>query len=141
MKKGSDYSVSSGNVFADLGVSAPEEALAKAKLTAQISEIIAAKGLTQAAAARVLGIDQPKVSVLLRGKLMGFSTERLIRFLNALGRDVEIVVSARSRTRGPGHLQVVAGQGGAAHSAGGRGSRAGRATQVSETPRRDLRPR
>ena len=109
MKKKNDYSVSSGNVFADLGVDAPEEALAKAKLTAQISEIIAAKGLTQAAAAKVLGIDQPKVSALLRGKLMGFSTERLIRFLNVLGRDVEIVVSERSRARGPGHLQVVAG--------------------------------
>ena len=55
---------------------------------------------------KVLGIDQPKVSALLRGKLTGFSTERLIRFLNALGRDVEIVVKDRQK-RGPGHLQVV----------------------------------
>ena len=54
------------------------------------------KGLTQAAAAKVLGIDQPKVSALLRGKLTGFSTERLIKFLNALGRDVQIVVNDRS---------------------------------------------
>jgi predicted XRE-type DNA-binding protein len=105
MKSG-NYRVSSGNVFADLGLDAPEEALAKAELTAKISEIIEAKGLTQAAAAKVLGIDQPKVSALLRGKLTGFSTERLIKFLNALGRDVEIVVKDRSR-RGPGHLQVV----------------------------------
>jgi predicted XRE-type DNA-binding protein len=61
MKK-TDYKGSSGNVFADLEVDAPEEALAKAELTVKISEIIEAKGLTQAAAAKVLGIDQPKVS-------------------------------------------------------------------------------
>jgi len=104
---GSSYKISSGNVFADLGVDAPEEALAKAELTAKISQIITAKGLTQIAAAKLLGIDQPKVSALLRGKLTGFSTERLIRFLNTLGRDVEIVVKDRPRGRGPGHLQVV----------------------------------
>jgi len=108
MKKGHDYKVSSGNVFADLGVDAPEEALAKANLTAQISEIIGERGLSQAAAAKVLGIDQPKVSALLRGRLSGFSTERLIRFLTILGRDVEIVVRERARGRGPGHLHVVA---------------------------------
>jgi predicted XRE-type DNA-binding protein len=100
------YKTSSGNVFADLGVEAPEEALAKAELTAKIAQIVETKRLTQAAAAKVLGIDQPKVSALLRGKLTGFSTERLIRFLNALGRDVEIVVKDRQK-RGPGHLQVV----------------------------------
>ena len=109
MKKVNDYQISSGNVFADLNVDAPEEALAKAKLTAQISEIIARRGLTPAAAAKVLGIDQSKVSTLLRGKLADFSTERLIRFLRALGRDVEIVVSEKSHARGPGHLLVVAG--------------------------------
>ncbi len=106
MKSGRGYKVSSGNVFADLGVDAPEEALAKAELTAKIAEIIEAKGLTQVAAAKALGIDEPKVSALLIGKLTGFSTDRLIKFLNALGRDVEIVVKDRQR-RGPGHLQVV----------------------------------
>jgi predicted XRE-type DNA-binding protein len=105
MKRG-NFKVGSGNVFADLGVDAPEEALAKAELAAQIFEIIEARKLTQVAAAKLLGIDQPKVSALLRGRLSGFSTERLIRFLNALGRDVEIVVKARQR-KGPGHLQVV----------------------------------
>lgn len=99
---------SSGNVFADLGVRAPEEALARAQLAARINAIIEARGLTQSIAAEVLGVDQPKVSALRRGKLEAFSTERLIRFLNALGRDVEIVVKERAR-RGRGHLQVVAG--------------------------------
>ncbi len=108
MKSGRDYKVSSGNVFADLGVDAPEEALAKAELTAEISRVIKARGLTQAAAAKLLGIDQPKVSALLRGRLTGFSTERLIKFLNALGRDVEIVIRDRPRARGRGHLHVLA---------------------------------
>jgi predicted XRE-type DNA-binding protein len=107
MKSGLSYKISSGNVFSDLGMEAPEEALAKAELTAKIAQIIEAKGLTQVAAARLLGVDQPKVSALLRGKLTGFSTERLIKFLNALGRDVEIVVRDRPRTKGPGHLHVL----------------------------------
>ena len=83
---------SSGNVFADLGLKNPEELLAKAELVQRISEIIAERKLTQIRAAKLLGIDQPKVSALLRGKLDGFSTDRLFRFLNAFGRDVEIVI-------------------------------------------------
>ena len=85
-------SESSGNVFADLGLKNPEELLAKAELVQRIADIIAERKLTQARAAKLLGIDQPKVSALLRGKLDGFSTDRLFRFLNALGRDVEIVI-------------------------------------------------
>ena len=72
---------SSGNVFADLGLPAPEERLAKAKLAAEIARVIAARGLTQRAAARLMGIDQPKVSHLLRGRLAGFSTDRLLTWL------------------------------------------------------------
>ncbi len=83
---------SSGNVFADLGLKDPEELLAKAELVQRISDIIAERKLTQVRAARLLGIDQPKVSALLRGRLDGFSIDRLFRFLNALGDDVEIVV-------------------------------------------------
>ncbi len=83
---------SSGNVFADLGLKNPEELLAKAQLVQRIADIIAERKLTQARAAKLLGVDQPKVSALLRGKLEGFSTDRLFRFLNALGRDVEIII-------------------------------------------------
>ena len=101
-----DYKLSSGNIFADLGIDAPQEALAKAELAAQIARIIRSKGLTQVAAARLLGIAQPKISALVRGKLADFSTERLIKFLNVLGRDVQIVVKERAR-RGAGHLHVV----------------------------------
>jgi predicted XRE-type DNA-binding protein len=83
---------SSGNVFADLRLSNPEEALAKAKLAHRICQVIAERRLTQAAAARLLGLDQPKVSALVRGKLKGFSVGRLFRCLNALGQDIEMVV-------------------------------------------------
>jgi predicted XRE-type DNA-binding protein len=83
---------SNGNVFADLGLKNPEEHLAKAELVQRISDVIAERKLTQARAAKLLGVDQPKISALLRGRLDGFSIERLFRFLNALGRDVEIKV-------------------------------------------------
>jgi predicted XRE-type DNA-binding protein len=83
---------SSGNVFADIGLPLPEERLAKADLAFRISELIRERNLTQSAAARLLRIDQPKISRLMRGQLAGFSTERLMQFLNSLGQDVEIVV-------------------------------------------------
>jgi predicted XRE-type DNA-binding protein len=97
---------SSGNVFADLGLKNPEELLAKAQLVQRISDIISERKLTQARAAKLLGIDQPKVSALLRGKLEGFSTDRLFRFLNALGRDVEIVIRP-ARQEGEADTRVV----------------------------------
>ena len=99
---------SSGNVFKDLGLPNPEELLAKAELVRQISEIIERRGLTQTAAAGLLGTTQPKVSDLLRGQLGGFSLERLIRFLTALDRDVEIVVRQTPRGRKHGNVSVVA---------------------------------
>ena len=87
---------SSGNVFADLGYPNAEEALAKSRLAQRIAEVIEKRALTQVQAASVLGIDQPKVSKLLRGQLRDFSTDRLFRFLNALDQDVEIVVRDKS---------------------------------------------
>lgn len=92
---------SSGNVFADLNIPNPDEYLAKAALAASILQIVRKRRLTQTAAGEILGINQPKVSALLNGRLDGFSTERLFRFLNALGCDVRITVSPpRPRTRG-----------------------------------------
>ena len=87
-----EVEASGGNVFADLDVPEPEEMLAKAELARRIGEILAERKATQAQAAALLGINQAEVSALLRGRLGGFSTDRLFRFLNALGRDVEIVV-------------------------------------------------
>ena len=87
-----DYTVSSGNVFADLGLPNPEEALAKAELAQKIIVLIRKRGLTQIQAAKLLGVDQPKVSALTRGQLTGFSLERLMRFLLRLGQDIKITV-------------------------------------------------
>lgn len=99
---------SSGNVFADIGLSNPDERLAKADLAIGIGEAIRARRLTQTQAARTLKIDQPKISRLLRGQLSGFSTERLMHFLTMLGRDVEITVKSAPRSRRQGQLRVVA---------------------------------
>lgn len=82
----------SGNVFADLGFSNPDLALAKAELAQRIRELIEERKLTQTKAAKLLGLDQPKVSALVRGRVEGYSIDRLFRFLNALGQRVEISV-------------------------------------------------
>lgn len=103
------FTRSSGNVFEDLRVGEPAEALAKSELAALIARALRTRGLTQAAAAKILGIDQPKVSELLRGRLTRFSTERLITLLTRLGRDIEIVVReprSGSATQAGGRLQV-----------------------------------
>lgn len=100
------YEISSGNVFADLGVSRPAEAFAKAELAHKIVSMVEDRGLTQAAAAKLLQVDQPKISALKRGRLAGFSLDRLVRFLVLLGHDVEIVVKARKRSSGAARVMV-----------------------------------
>jgi predicted XRE-type DNA-binding protein len=98
---------SSGNVFADLGLPRPEIALAKAKIVHQIGEAIAERKLSQAKAAEILNVDQPKVSGLLRGRFEGFSLDRLLRFLNALGKDVEIVIRPTTASDNAASTRVV----------------------------------
>jgi predicted XRE-type DNA-binding protein len=99
MKKNKDYTVSSGNVFADLGLTNPAEELTKAELARQINAIIKQQDLTQAAAAGLLDVDQPKISALSKGKLFGFSLERLFRFLNILDQDITIKVSPKTKSK------------------------------------------
>lgn len=105
-RKSPDHEVSSGNVFADLGLPESDELIAKAALARQITSIATHRRLTQAETARKLGTTQPKVSELFAGKLSGFSMERLIRFLNALDRDVQIIVSPKPRSRGHATTRV-----------------------------------
>jgi predicted XRE-type DNA-binding protein len=83
---------SSGNVFTDMGLPDAEERMAKAELAHQICLLIKAAGLSQTQAAKRLGVDQPKVSALMRGRLKEFSTDRLMRFITALDRDVVITI-------------------------------------------------
>jgi predicted XRE-type DNA-binding protein len=91
----------SGNLWADIGRPDADEALARAELMSRVAGIIRQRRLTQARAAEILGTNQPTVSDLVRGKLARFSLERLIAFLNALDRDVEITVrpTAKGSTR------------------------------------------
>jgi predicted XRE-type DNA-binding protein len=105
-KRETPVTESSGNVFADLGFDAPEEELTKAQLASHIRQVIKRRRLTQVAAARLMGIDQPKVSALLNGRIANFSSERLMRLLTALGQDVEITVKATPRNRARGRISV-----------------------------------
>ena len=92
-------SKTSGNVYADLGVKNPDEHALKAELVRRIAAVMKEQELTQTAAARRLGIEQPDVSKMLKGHFRQFSVERLMRFLVALGQDVEIVVRPVSAAR------------------------------------------
>ena len=97
---------SSGNVFADLNLPQADDLLAKAELAAKIIAEIQQRRMTQAQAAAVLGIDQPKISALKQGKLSGFSIERLMRLLLLLGRDIEISVKGKPKSRPTARLRV-----------------------------------
>jgi predicted XRE-type DNA-binding protein len=96
----------SGNVFADLGLSNPEERFAKAQLVHRIAEIIKERKLTQLEAGAILGIDQAKVSKLVRGRLSEFSTSTLMDYLTRLDQDVEIVVRPKPSSRKTASLLV-----------------------------------
>ena len=97
-----------GNVFADLGFADAEERQTKLRLAHAINGVIARGRLTQAVAAEKLGINQPKVSSLANYKLDGVSVERLMTFLTALDRDVEIVIRRKPRSRAVARISVVA---------------------------------
>jgi len=98
----------SGNVFADIGVRDPEDSLLRAELMKKIAGVIARKKLSQAQIARILRVDQPKVSKLVRGRISGFTSDRLFRFLTALGCDVRIEVKEKRPGRRHGKLIVAA---------------------------------
>jgi predicted XRE-type DNA-binding protein len=97
---------SSGNVFADLNLPNADDLLAKAELATKIIAEVHRRRITQTQAAAILGIDQPKISVLEQGKLSGFSIERLMRFLLLLGLDIEIAVKEKPRSRPTARLRA-----------------------------------
>jgi len=97
---------SSGNVFADLGLHDADEKQTRVRLAVAINQIIQARHLSQTAAARLLDINQPKISALVNYRLDGFSVERLMNFLNALDRDVEIVIRKKPRSKRAARIVV-----------------------------------
>lgn len=88
----SDVKRGSGNVFADLGFENPDEEILKAQLALRIRTLVSDRGLTQAAAAKLLKLAQPDVSALVNGRVSGFSLERLFSLVRRLGDDVEITI-------------------------------------------------
>jgi len=100
------YKKSSGNVFKDLGLPDAEEHLVKAKLVWKINRIMKERSIKQIEVAALLGVRQPDVSKMLRGEFRQFSVERLLRFLVALGQDVEIVVKPHQEKREGAALQL-----------------------------------
>ena len=95
-----------GNVFADLGLANAEEHLVKAQLVFKIDKLLKVRRLKQVEAAGLFGVRQPDVSKMLRGEFRQFSVERLMRFLVALGQDVEIVVRPHRDKNDPPVLRV-----------------------------------
>jgi predicted XRE-type DNA-binding protein len=106
VKKKIGYEIGSDNVFADIGLPNPEEHLLKAHLVLKIDRLMKQRGLKQVEAAKLLGVKQPDISKLLRGEFRQFSVERLLRFLVALGQDVEIVVKPHRGRRHGAQLRV-----------------------------------
>lgn len=101
-KRNNGVKASSGNVFADLGLPAAEEKQTKVQLAVALNQIIGKRRLSQSAAAQALGVNQPKISALTNYRLEGFSVERLMNFMNALGHDVEIVIRRPRSRKAPG---------------------------------------
>lgn len=98
---------SSGNVYQDLGLPNANEMQIKAQLATKIGEIIKARHLTQIQAAEILGLSQPKLSEMLRGRFRGISEAKMMECLSHLGRDIQIVVKSASRSRKEGRIEVV----------------------------------
>lgn len=98
----------SGNVFADLGLPDAAERQTKVRLAVAINRVLERRQFAQSEAARQLGVNQPKISALARYRLQGFSVERLMQFLTALGQDVEIVVRSKPRSRRAARISVIA---------------------------------
>lgn len=99
---------SSGNVFADLGLTDAAELNTKVRLAVEVNRLIKDQRLTQVSAAECLEVSQPKISALKNYKLDGFSVERLMSFVLALGQDVEIRIGPRRGARASGKIVVQA---------------------------------
>jgi len=95
------------NVFADIGVRDPEDSRVRANLAYKIAELIKKRGLRQVDVAKILDADQAKVSKLVRGQISGFTSDRLFRYLEALGCDVKIQLKETKTFRRRGRIEVV----------------------------------
>ncbi len=107
----SDYEVteSCGNVFEDLGLSDADEVLVKSNLAAAIQQLIESKGLTQTKAAQLIGLSQPKLSDMFKGKFRGISEAKMMECITRLGQDIRIEILPQIKPHSErGHIQVCA---------------------------------
>jgi predicted XRE-type DNA-binding protein len=100
------FQVSSGNVFADLGVASAEDHKLKAELVFKIDGLLKARRMKQREAAELFGVRQPDISKMLRGDFRQFSVERLLRFLVNLDQDVEIKIRPHQGQTRPPELHI-----------------------------------
>lgn len=103
------HTVSSGNVYEDLGYENSTEMKIKAEAVRMLAKTIADSGMTQSEAAKVLGIDQPKISRILRGQFRGLSLEKIMGYILALGSDIEIMVREKQNDGAAGHFRMAVG--------------------------------
>lgn len=106
-KENIEITKSSGNVFEDMNFPDAQEALAKSKLAMMIYVIIESQGLNQVEAAKIMGTEQARVSDIIRGKLSGFTIDRLLKFLLALGQDIEIKIKNHNKNDQPPSISVL----------------------------------
>jgi predicted XRE-type DNA-binding protein len=105
-KKAETVDAGSGDVLVDLGFADASERKLRVELAMRLNELIAVRRLTQVGAARLFGIPQPHVSELKHFKLRRFCSERLLRFVTLLDRDVEIVIRPKAQGRASGVVSV-----------------------------------
>jgi predicted XRE-type DNA-binding protein len=103
-KRKIDVYQGSGNVFADLGLPNPEERLLKANIVSELHRLIKQRGLTQVKAAKLVGIHQPDLSLLLRGDFDDYSVGRLMKMLTVFEQDIEIVMKPHGKSGKPGRI-------------------------------------
>jgi predicted XRE-type DNA-binding protein len=108
MSKDSKITKGSGNVFKDLGFPNPEEHQMKAELIRRLGIIIEDRGYSQIQTSKIIGLGQADLSKLLRGRVRGYSMDRLLGFLMALDNDIEIVIKKRPKNRKTSRMIVVA---------------------------------
>jgi predicted XRE-type DNA-binding protein len=103
-KRKTEVHEGSGNVFADLGLPNSEERLLKASIVSELHRLIKQRGLTQVKAAKLIGIHQPDLSLLLRGDFDDYSVGRLMKMLTAFEQDIEIVMKPNRKAGKPGRI-------------------------------------
>lgn len=103
----SGFSLSVGNVYADIGVQDADAMLVKAQLCAKIQTALDRRDLNQRDAAKLIGMPQAKLSNLLRGDFRGISESKMLKCLVRLGHEIKIVIKAPRHDASVGHLAVV----------------------------------